>query len=127
MIPQAQPQRRIPYNIRDKVEKAVKDLEKEEIIEPVPGTQPTPWILQIVAVPKKDGAVRICVDMRIANTAIKRVRHLISTVEDVSYELNGAKFFSKFDVSQAYHHELDEQCRHITTFSTHIGLSGIII
>jgi len=123
VIPQAQPQRRIPFHIREKVEKAVKDLEKEGIIEPVPDTQPTPWISPIVAVPKKDGTVRICVDMRIANTAIKRVRHLIPTVEDVSYELNGAKFFSKLDLSQAYHQlELDEQSRHITTFSTHIGL-----
>ena len=53
----------------------------------------------------------------------KRVRHLIPTVEDVSYELNGAKFFSKLDLSQAYHQlELDQQSRRITTFSTHIGL-----
>ena len=123
VIPQAQPQRRIPYHIRDKVEKAVKDLENDGIIEPVPDTQPTPWISPIVAVPKKDGSVRICVDMRMANMAIKRVRHLIPTVEDISYELNGAKLFSKLDLSQAYHQlELDEQSRHITTFSTHLGL-----
>ena len=83
------------------MEKAVKDLEKEGIIEPVPDTQPTPWISPIVAVPKKDGTVRICVDMCTANTAIKRVRHLIPTVEGVSYEINGAKFFSKLDLSQA--------------------------
>ena len=73
VIPQAQPQRRIPYHIHDKVEKAVKDLEKEGIIEPVPDTQPTTWISPIVAVPKNDRTVRICVDMRIANTAIKHV------------------------------------------------------
>ena len=72
-------------------------------------TIPTPWISSIVAVPKKDRAVCICADIRIANTAIKRVRHLIPIVEDVSYELNGTKFFSKLDSSQAYHQlELDE-------------------
>ena len=119
---QAQSLRRIPYLIRDKVEKAVKDLEKERIIEQVPDTQLTPWISQIVAVLKKDGAVRVCVNMCIANTAIKCVRHLVPTVEDVSYELNGAKF-SKLDLSQAYYQlELDEQSRHITSFSTHVGL-----
>ena len=58
--------------------------------------------------------------MHIANTAIKRFRHLIPTVEAVSYELGGAKFFSKLDLSQAYHQlDLDELSRHITTFSTH--------
>jgi len=59
VIPQAQPQRRIPYHIHDKVEKAVKDLEKEGIIEPVPDTQPTPGVSPILAVHKKDGTVSI--------------------------------------------------------------------
>ena len=71
----------------------------------------------------KDGGVRICVDMRQANEAIKRVRHPIPTADDVSFELNGAQYFSKLDLSQAYHQlELDEASRYITTFSTHIGL-----
>ena len=55
--------------------------------------------------------------------AIRRVRHPIPTVNDVSFTLNGAKFFSKLDLSQAYHQlELDEQSRYVTTFSTHLGL-----
>ena len=37
--------------------------------------------------------------------------------------LNGAKFFSKLDLCQAYLQlELDEASRYITTFSAHIGL-----
>ena len=61
--------------------------------------------------------------MRAANTAIKRVRHLIPTVADISLELNGAKFFSKLDLSQAYHQlELHPDSHFITTFSTHLGL-----
>ena len=76
-----------------------------------------------MAIPKKDGQVRICVDMRLANEAIRRVRHPIPTVSDVSLALNGAKYFSKLDLSQAYHQsELHEQSRYITTFSTHMGL-----
>jgi hypothetical protein len=121
--PKTQPQRRIPYHIREKVQAALEELEKSDIIERVPENQPTPWVSPIVAVPKKDGDVRICVDMRQANDAIKRVRHLIPTVEDISLELNGAQWFSKLDLSQAYHQlELDEASRYITTFSTHIGL-----
>ena len=76
-----------------------------------------------MAVPKKDGQVRICVDMRQANTAIERVRYPIPTVDDIRQEFNGAKWFSKLDLSQAYHQlELEESCRYITTFSTHEGL-----
>ena len=89
----------------------------------MPENEAIPWVSPIVAVPKKDGQVRICVDMRLANEAIRRVRLPIPTVNDVSFALNGVKFFSKLDLSQAYHQiELDEQSRYITTFSTHVGL-----
>ena len=38
-------------------------------------------------------------------------------------ELNGASFFSKLDLCQAYHQlELSPETRHITTFCTHLGL-----
>ena len=100
--PVSQPQRRIPFHMRQKVKAAVNELESQGIIEKVPDSQPTPWVSAIVAVPKKDGNVRICVDMRAANTAIKRVRHLIPTVADISVELNGAKFFSKLDFVGKY-------------------------
>jgi hypothetical protein len=63
-MPKAQPQRRIPYHIRNKVEDALKALEKEDVIERVPENEATPWVSPIVVVPKKDGGVRICVDMR---------------------------------------------------------------
>ena len=121
--PKAQPQRRILFHIRADIQRALEELEQQDIIERVPENQPTPWVSPIVAVPKKDGGVRICVDMRLANEAIKRVRHPIPTVDDVSFELNGAQYFSKLDLSQAYHQlELEEASRYITTFSTHIGL-----
>ena len=123
ITPTAQPQRRIPFHIREKVGEALKELESEGIIKPVPDDQPTPWVSPIVAVPKKDGSVRICVDMRLANQTIQRVRHLIPTVEDVSLDLNGAQYLSKLDLTQAYHQlELDSESRYITTFSTHLGL-----
>ena len=74
-------------------------------------------------VPKKDNNIRLCVDTRAANNAINRVRHPIPTVKDISLELNGAKFFSKLDLSQAYHQlELAPSCRYITTFTTHTCL-----
>ena len=121
--PKAQPQKRIPYHVRDKIESALDELENNDIIKRVPENQPTPWVFPIVVVLKKDGNVRICVDMRLANEAIKRVIHPIPTVEDISLELNGAQWFSKLDLSQAYHRlELEEASRYITTFSTHVGL-----
>jgi hypothetical protein len=61
--------------------------------------------------------------MRQANEAIRRVRHPIPTVNDVSFALNGAQYFTKLYLSQAYHQlVLDQESRFITTFSTHVGL-----
>ena len=101
----------------------LKELEKQDVIERVPEDQATPWVQPIVAVPKKDGNVRICVDIRLPNEAIRRIRHPIPTVNDISIERNGAKYFTKLYLSQAYHQlVLNEQSRYITTFSTHMGL-----
>ncbi|XP_022785142.1 uncharacterized protein LOC111325577 [Stylophora pistillata] len=62
VTPRQQPHRRIPFHVRDDVEKELERLEKLDIIEKVEG--PTPWISPIVVVPNKSGEVRICVDMR---------------------------------------------------------------
>jgi len=43
-------------------------------------------------------------------------------IEDIIYELNGAKVFSSLDLNMGYHQiELDEESRDVTTFTTHIG------
>merc|ERR1711963_1199694 len=45
------------------------------------------------------------------------------TLDDLITDLNGATMFSKLDMTQAYHQlELDESSRHMTTFTTHVGL-----
>ena len=92
-----------------------------DIIEQVNG--PTSWVNPIVAVPKKDNKIRLCLDMRRANEAIIRERHIIPKVEDILTELHGAKYFSKLDLREGYHQlELHPDCRDITTFATHKGL-----
>ena len=123
VTPIAQPQRKIPFHLRKKVENEIEKLEQDDIIEKIPENTPTEWVSPVVVVPKQNNNIRLCVDMRVANTAIKRTRHPIPTLESVSMELNGASFFSKLDLCQAYHQlELSPESRHITTFCTHLGL-----
>ena len=119
--PIAQPARRIPFHIRQKVSDALDRLEEQGIIEKVHG--PTPFVSPLVVIPKKDGDIRLCVDMRMANKAIQRESHPTPTSDDLIHVLNGAKVFSKLDLRSGYHQlMLAEESRYITTFATHKGL-----
>ena len=75
----------------------LKRSEELDIIETVTG--PTPWVSLIIIVPKSSDQVRICVDMGEANKAVKREKHLMSTIDDLVADLNGATVFSKLDLS----------------------------
>ena len=67
--PVAQRERRIPFALRDKLNKELKRLEKEGAIEDVTG-EPTPWLNP----PKGVHNIRICVDIPAANKAITGTR-----------------------------------------------------
>ena len=98
----AQSPLRIPFHLRDKVEKELERLEKINVIEPVNGA--TPWVSNLVVAPKTNtpNDIRLCVDMRKANQAIKRERHVTPTIDDIILELNGSKVFSKVDLYLAF-------------------------
>ena len=119
--PIAQPIRKTPFSLRSKVENKIKELVDLDIIEPVEG--PTPWVNPVVVVPKPGGDIRLCIDMRRANEAIRRARHPIPTVDEITQSISGSKIFSKLDLKWGYHQlELSPEFREITTFATHCGL-----
>ncbi|XP_068692689.1 uncharacterized protein [Montipora foliosa] len=95
VTPIAQPLCQIPSQIRAKVDHKIRELEQLDIIERVKG--PTPWV-SLVAIPKPNGEVGVCVDMRQANQAILRKCQQIPTLEETLQELNGAALFSKLDL-----------------------------
>ena len=59
----------------------LQELERLDIIEKVTG--PPPWVSLVIVVPKADNDIRLCVEMRQANKAVLRERHLIPTIEEV--------------------------------------------
>ena len=70
--PVAQPPRRQPFSVRQKMEEEIHLLD-QDIIEKV--SEPTGWVSPPVVTPKKDQSqIRLNVDMRVANQAIPR-RH----------------------------------------------------
>ena len=100
--PVAQMNRRVPFHLQDAVEKELKQMLADDIIEPVTG--PASWVSPLVIVnkPKQPGKIRICVDSRWANTAILRQRHVMPTLDDLIHQLNGSQVFSKLDLRNAF-------------------------
>ena len=76
-----------------------------------------PWVSSPVLAPKDNGGIRITVDMRQANKAIKSTNVPIPSVEDIQSQLAGNEVFSKLDFESAFHQlELEEESWNITVF-----------
>ena len=98
ITPVAQPPSKIPYGYQDKLSEHLKKLKDDDIIEDARMNEPTTWISNLVFSPKPRDpdpvAVRICLDSRVPNAAIKGNKHDIPSVQDILLDINGATFFS---------------------------------
>ena len=112
---------RLPFLMKKHVENEIQKLLVQYFINLV--TSSPKWVSPSVCVPKKNGDIRLCVDMRKVNIAIIRNYYPIPTLDEILYLVIGAKIFSKLDLAQGYHRiVLDEKSRDIRTFSTPQGL-----
>ena len=82
----------IAFALREKAQNQIKHLEQEDIIKNVT-SEATPW---------NNGGVRLCIDMRNANTAIERIPFPTPTVDDLIFKLKGVKYFTKLNLSTAF-------------------------
>lgn len=112
---------RIAVALRPQLKDTLDALEAQGNIAQV--TMPTRWISSIVAVPKKNGKLRICLDPKDLNCAIQREQYQHLTVEDIVTCLHGAKVFTVMDVQNGFWHvSLDEESSYLTTFQTPFGI-----
>lgn len=114
------PPRKIPFSLQLRLQETLRKLEAEDIIAAV--DKQTEWVNSIVLVEKKNGSLRICLDPRDLNKAIKREHYRIPTPEDISAELHEKKVFSILDEKDGYWQvELDEPSSYLCTFNTPFG------
>lgn len=112
--------RRIAFPLMPKVEAELNRLEKEGIIEKV--EKPTDWCAPMVPVLKKNGNVRICVDLEKLNEAVKREHFMLPNLDDISPRLAGSTLFSKLDASSGFYQiPLHPDSCELTTFITPMG------
>ncbi|XP_022784459.1 uncharacterized protein K02A2.6-like [Stylophora pistillata] len=116
VIPSA---RTLPESRKDVVKAELQRLVDTAMIVPV--DEPTDWVSQMSVAEKKSG-VRICIDPRPLNKALKREHYKLPVLEDVLPELSQACKFSVCDLKAGYLHcELDHPSSLLTTFATPFG------
>ncbi len=112
--------RNVPIPLRGKVKEELDRMELAGVISKV--DEPTPWCAGMVVVPKKSGAVRICVDLKSLNENVLREVHPIPKVDETLAQLTGASVFSKLDANSGFWHiPLAQESRLLTTFITPSG------
>ena len=75
-----------------------------------------------MVVEKKDGSLRLCLDPKDLNRAIKREHYTIPTIQEIVTEFAGKTVFSTLDLKDGYWQiQLDEESSQLCTFSTPFG------
>ena len=116
------PPRRVPHSKRDPLKKELDRMENVGIIEKVPLNEPADWVRSLVCVDKPDGSIRVCLDPRDLNRAIKREHYPLPLVEDITASCAGATLFSTLDAEKAFYQiQLDEESCRLLTFNTPFG------
>ncbi len=114
------PPRKVPESLKQPLKSHLDELVALGVIEMV--EVPTEWVSSIVVAPKPNGKIRLCLDPRPLNQALKRCHHPLPNIEDILPELADAKVFTKVDCKNGYWQvPLDEQSSLLTTFNTPWG------
>ena len=113
--------RHVPIPLRQEVLQELQRMEKSGVISRV--DQPTHWCSGMVVVPKKkQGTLRICVDLKPLNESVLREILPLPKVEDLLAQMSDAKVFSKLDANAGFWQiPLAEKSRLLTTFITPFG------
>lgn len=118
--PVQQKLRRLPLSVKQAVSAELERLLEMDVIERIDAS---PWVSPIVVTRRKNGAVRMCVDLREPNKAVVMDSHPLPHMDDLFSEIRGATVFSTIDLANAYHQVLlAEESRDMTAFITHEGL-----
>ena len=112
--------RRVPVTLRPKVKQELKRMEELGVVERV--HEATEWVNSMVTVTKPNGKLRICIDPRDLNKAIKREYYPMRTIEEVATRMPNAKVFSVLDASSGFWQvKLDHKSAKLCTFNTPFG------
>ena len=111
------PPRKAPVPLRDTLKLELDTMVRNGILAKV--TEPTSLVSNLVIVKKPNGKIRVCLDPRDLNRAIKRSHYPLPTIEKVATRLSGAKVFSVLDAKCGFWQvQLHEKSSYLTAMNT---------
>ncbi|XP_044755743.1 uncharacterized protein K02A2.6-like [Coccinella septempunctata] len=115
------PPRKIPFKLKERFKAELDFMVRNGIIEKV--EEPCKFVSSLVCVEKPNKNLRICLDPRYINKHIIRPKRNIPTLESLTSELSGSKYFSVFDASNGFWSlKLDKESSKLTAFNTEFGI-----
>lgn len=113
---------RLPEAQKPEINRQVKKMLKDDIIEPTNSD----WNSPILLVPKKseknEKKWRLVIDYRKVNGVIQDDKFPLPNVTEILDSLSGAIYFSHLDLQQSYYQtKLDTDSRKVTAFTTNTG------
>ena len=112
--------RKVPRAVNGPLKDEVDRLIQLDVLAPV--EVPTDWISSMVVVRKSNGKIRLCIDPKPMNKALKRNHYPHPVIEDLLPKLSKAHVFSVVDAKNAFWHvPLDTENSYLTTFATPWG------
>lgn len=114
------PTRKVPISLKTDLKNELDRLKKLGVITPV--STPTDWISSMVVARKSSGAIRLCIDPKPLNLALKRNQYPTPTIEDILPDLSNARIFSVVDAKDGFWHiQLHQTSSFLTTIGTPWG------
>ena len=113
--------RNVPFASINQIDKELDRLESIGVISKIEYNK---WAAPAVYVKKKSNEIRVCADFSTGlNAALKDYHYPLPSPEEVFAKLNGGKYFSKIDLSEAYLQlAMEEQSSRLLCINTHRGL-----
>ena len=106
--------RRIPPHLFEEVKQHLQEMVEVGAIR----KSFSPWASGVVLVRKKDGGLRLCIDLRKLNNRTIKDGYSLPRIDDTLDCLHGAKWFSTLDLKSGYWQvELEEEAKPLTAFT----------
>lgn len=99
--PVMSPIKKLPLPLLDQLKSTIDDIERKQILAKVTG--PSDWVHPLVLIKKPNDQLRICIDPKYLNAALKREHCAIDTFDEISSKLENAKFFSTLDAVNGFY------------------------